>query len=162
MGLPEDQRSSPYHGFREEAKRCFEVQLEPLGLSEAQIATQGIVELEDSLVRVDDALRHPESFGVLRLSVSGNTLAYIVKATTESHVEIGVVPLLLERKKQIIDRLRSLRSQRPIRTIADLIDSLADAGLREQLRTELEATRQSSHSIAMAKLDFIHLSLERR
>jgi hypothetical protein len=105
-----------------------------------------ITELEDSLERVDDALRHPESFGVLRLSISASGSAIIAKSNAESHVEIGAVPILLQRKKQIIDRLRTLRSQRPIRTLADLINTVTDISLREQLLTELEATRQSIHA----------------
>jgi hypothetical protein len=141
---PENQRLSAYDRFREQAQRFFDAQLERLGLGEIQIASQGITELEDSLARVDDALRTPESFGVLRLSMSGNAAVVIVKTNTEAHIEVGVVPILLERKKAIVDRLRLLRSQRPINTLADLLDSLTDTGLRERLRTELEATRQSA------------------
>jgi hypothetical protein len=114
---PENQRLSPFDGFREQAHRFFEVQLERLRLGETQIANQGITELEDSLARVDDALRTPESFGVLRISVSGNATVFIVKSDTGAHIEVGAVPLLLERKKAIVDRLRLLRSQRPIKTI---------------------------------------------
>lgn len=142
MGVqPEDTRSDPYERFRAEAQRFFEAQLERIGLGEAQIENQDITELEDSLARVDDALRSPESFGVLKLSVSANAGVFIVKSDTASHIEVGVVPLLLERKKMIVDRLRLLRKQRPISTLTELIDTVSDSGLRDQLRTELEATR---------------------
>jgi hypothetical protein len=140
---PEDKRSDVYNQFRAEAQRFFDAQLERIGLGEAQIESQDITELEDSLARVDDALRTPDSFGVLKLSMSANAAVFLVKSDTASHIEVGVVPLLLERKKMIVDRLRLLRRQRPISTLTDLIDSVTDSGLRDQLRTELEATRRS-------------------
>src|SRR5262245_10366431 len=99
---PENRRLSAYDRFREEAQQFFDAQLERLGLGEMQIASQGITELEDSLTRIDDALRTPESFGVLRLSMSGNAAVFIVKTNTEAHIEVGVVPILLERKKAIV------------------------------------------------------------
>lgn len=149
MGIaPEDKRTSAYDRFRQQTEEFFNAQLERIGLSTSQIAEQQIPELEDSLVRVDDALRAPESFGVLKLSMSASGAAFIVKSNTESIVEIGIVPLLLERKKVIIDRLRNLRSKRTIKTLEELIDSISDSGLREQMRTELEATRQTISAIA--------------
>jgi hypothetical protein len=135
------QRAHTYEKFKEEANRFFEAQLESIGLSRAQVEQQTITELEDSFVRVDDALCAPESFGVLRFSVTANASVLLVKSNSESHIEVGVVPLLLERKKAIIERLRLLRGQRPIKSLSDLIESVTDHGLREQLLTELEATR---------------------
>ncbi len=143
---PSVQPAHTYERFKEQANHFFEAQLESIGLSRAQIDVQSITDLEDSLVRVDDALRSPESFGVLRFSLSSHAAVVLVKANSEAHIEVGIVPLLLERKKAIIDRLRVLRTQRPIQTLADLVDSVTDQGLREQLRTELDATRQSSKS----------------
>lgn len=145
MGVqPEDKRSDEYERFRSEAQRFFDAQLEQIGLGEAQIQSQNIAELEGSLARVDDALRSPESFGVLKLSFSANAAVFIVKSDAASHIEVGVVPLLLERKKLIVDRLRLLRKQRPISTLSELINSVSDSGLRDQLRSELEATRHVS------------------
>jgi len=140
-GFSAPQSAHAYEKFKEDASRFFETQLESIGLSRAQIEVQSITELEDSLVRIDDALRSPESFGVLRFSMTASTPVFAIKSNSEAHIEVGIVPLLLERKKAIVDRLRSLRSQRPIQTLADLVDSVTDHGLREQLRTELDATR---------------------
>ena len=110
MGVqPEDKRSDECERFRSEAQRFFNAQFERIGLGEAQIESQFITELEDSLARVDDALRSPESFGVLKLSFSANAVVFIVKSDAAPHIEVGVVPLLLERKKLIVDRLRLLR-----------------------------------------------------
>lgn len=145
MGIaPENERPDPYERFKEQAERFFEAQLERLNLGVAQIQTQDIVALEDSLVRVDDALRSPDSFGVLKMSVTASGPILIVKSNTEAHLQIGVLPVLLERKTLIISRLRELRSQRPISTLKELIDSVVDSGLRERLRTELEAASNSA------------------
>jgi len=51
------QRSFGYDQFKQEAGRFFETQLEGIGLGRSQIEQQSTPELEDSLVRVDDALR---------------------------------------------------------------------------------------------------------
>jgi hypothetical protein len=131
-----------YSKFQEEARRFFEAQLEDLGLGHAQIEEQSITDLEDSLVHVDDALRSPDSFGVLRLRLSVN-IPFIARSDTGSDIEVGIVPLLLARKKAIISRLRTLRTQRAIKTLDELIESVTDHGLREQLRMELDAARHA-------------------
>ena len=103
--------TQPAHSFtkfQEDASRLFEAQLESIGLGRAQIAQQSIAELDDSLVRVDDALRTPESFGVLRLSMTASAAVLLVKSDSGSHIEVGVVPLLLERKKAIIRHYHDL------------------------------------------------------
>ena len=128
--------------FKRQANQFFELQLEGLGLSLEDIEQQSIPQLEESLERVNDALRVPESFGVLRLRITTSTDSVIVTANAESHIEVGVVPVLLERKKAIVDRLRQLRQEKPITNLADLIDTVADQDLHKQLLTELEAMRQ--------------------
>lgn len=148
---PENIRPNPYDRLKEEAQRFFDSQLERLGLSEVQIKEQDISSLEDSLIRIEDALRNPESFGVLSLSMTQNAAVMIVTANTEAHIQIGVVPILLERKRMVIERLRVLRSERPVKTLAELIDSLSDSGLRERLRTEFDVARQAAVSIGIQK-----------
>jgi hypothetical protein len=152
MGIaPENIRPNPYDRFKAEAQRFFDSQLERLGLSEAQIKEQDISSLEDSLIRIDDALRNPESFGVLSLNMTADAAVMIVKSNTEAHIQIGVVPILLERKRMVIERLRLLRSQRPIKSLLELIDSLSDSDLRERLRTEFDVSRQAAVSIGIQK-----------
>jgi hypothetical protein len=136
---PEPKSSSDSHTrFREKAVLFFDSQLERLNLGKTQIDDQNIQLLEDSLTRIDDALRNPESFGVLRQSLTASGgIAFLANGTAEAVIQIGIVPILLERKTLVIERLRLLRSQRPIQTLVELIDSLGDDGLRERLRTEL-------------------------
>jgi hypothetical protein len=130
--------------FWDEASRFFDLQLERLPLSEYQIQQQDISGLKDSLTRIDDALHSPDAFGVVRLNVTGSGSVYIVQSNSDYMMQIGILPLLLERKKLIIDRIRNQRSQRPIENVTELIDSLSDAELREKLRTEFEAAKQTS------------------
>jgi len=152
MGIPpENERLNPHDRFREQALRFFDAQLERLGLGEMQINQQDITSLEDSLLRIDDALRNPGSFGVLSLSMTANAAVFIAKSNTEALVQIGIVPILLERKTLVIERLRHLRSQRPITTLVELIDSLSDGVLRESLRTELEAARKADSAVGGKK-----------
>jgi hypothetical protein len=138
-----------YAMFREASRSFFNLQLKSLKLGEAQIEVQDIPQLEDSLILIDDVLRNPESFGVMRLSLNNfeNDMSTVIKKTNaEVVVEIRISPILLERKKLVINRLRLLHSEQPtqIQTIVELIDSLSDDGLRERLRTELESTKQTA------------------
>jgi hypothetical protein len=93
MSSGSDQRQSAYDRFKEEADKFFEAQLERLGLGAEQIQNQDLVDLNDSLARVDDALRASESFGIRRLRMSGN--AQVLLATT---LGSGKTPVSLARK----------------------------------------------------------------
>ena len=97
--------------------------------------------------------------------MSGNAQVLLVTTVSEAQVEIGIVPLLLERKRSIIERLRLLRGQRPITTLDELVDSIEDVGLRERLRTELEAKKQNampSRSVAAVKTNqaFVAMAMD--
>src|ERR1022692_3748634 len=75
----------------------FEPRLVALGLSADQLKTQSLDELNQSLVRLNDAIRNPESFGSLKMNLDAGV--GLVIARTSAQFEIGVLPLLLERKK---------------------------------------------------------------
>ena len=139
-------RTHSYEQFKEEASSFLEAQMETLGLSQKQIEKQSITQLEDSLERVNDALRAPDSFGVLRLRVTASSGIAFLASNAETHIELGVVPLLLERKRTIVERLRQLRAKRKVKTLRDLIATISDQELRERLLTELEAARQKATS----------------
>jgi len=90
-------------------KIFFEPQLIALGLSNDQIGSQTPEELKQSLERVNDAIQNPNSFGKLRLKMSSQGGWIIVPADSGSNVEeVNILPLLLERKKLILDRLGNL------------------------------------------------------
>jgi hypothetical protein len=85
----------------------FEPHLEKLGLGAEQIANQSLTELEASLDRVDEAIRNPEQFGVMNLTVTAET-AFVVTASAKSMFRVGILPILLERKSLITGRIGKL------------------------------------------------------
>ena len=119
MGIAGDTESTHYEPFRAQA-HSFDRNPERLGLGEAQIAAQTEAELEDSLARIDDALRAPDSFGILRLKVSAKGVA-VIAASIPKRISKWSCATTSERKKAIKDRLRAVRSNRPINTISELI-----------------------------------------
>lgn len=90
-------------------KVFFEPQLIALGLSSSQIENQTPEELKQSLERVNDAIQNPSSFGKLRLTMAAEMGWIIAASNANSNVEeVTILPLLLERKKLILERLGNL------------------------------------------------------
>ncbi len=101
------------------ARRFFEPHLVTLGLTEAQLMMQSQAELARSLQHLEDALSHPEGFGVLRLKLTPQ--GYVVALATSSyHYETTITPLLLERKQWIQEHLRAASVSLPTTDCADL------------------------------------------
>src|ERR1700730_6658164 len=90
-------RNAPYLSEKrlELVRQHFEPHLDSLDLSAAKIAQQTFDELKLSLERVNDAISHPENFGVVKLKASASS---ILAVSSEAHFEIGIMPMLLERK----------------------------------------------------------------
>lgn len=90
------------------AKSYFEPKLDALGLSTDAIKNQSLSELKNSLNTVDDAMQNSEQFGTLNLSVSAEGALFVAKATTSRQFQVGILPILLERKRLITDRITQL------------------------------------------------------
>jgi hypothetical protein len=125
----------------------FEPQLERLGLSVGQIEKQSLDELNQSLIKVNDAISHPDNFGTLKLKFDarGN---FLLTPSAEAHLEIGVLPLLLERKSLILSRIKSLVGERRIESLNDLVATVADSELRSKIENELSLIAEQSRSLA--------------
>jgi len=131
------------------ANEYFANDLDDLELSRSTLQQQSLEELQESLVIVDDALRTAAFYGTIRLKITASiSTAVLATSQSEAHLEVGIAPLLLERKKLITYRLRQLRGEIKVNSLRDLIETVSDEELRKQLRTELEATHQ-----AKAKLE---------
>jgi hypothetical protein len=118
----------------------FEPQLRALGLGIDEIRQQRLDELYQSLERINDAIAHPESFGTLKLKASLTLLV-----SNEAQLEVGVLPVLLERKRLILERISELRSEQKIDNLRDLVAQVADEHLKAVLEkevVELESTRE--------------------
>lgn len=91
----------------------FQEQLDNLGLSEDCLNQQIEEELHRSLTIIDQAIENHESFGKFGVTLTAEA-AVIITAKTESLFEIGILPLLLERKQIILARLSEFDSKNSI------------------------------------------------
>ena len=114
-------------------RRFFEPQLDALGLSVEQIEAQNLDQLEGSLDKINSAIANPDSFGKLRISFAGEAGPIIAKSDSAAHVERGILPILLERKALILDRIRDLRPEEQLNNLrADVTENVDDPLVREQ------------------------------
>jgi hypothetical protein len=120
-------------------RNFFEPQLVRLGLSESQIDSYILEDLKVYLETIDKAIDHPESFGVLRLSFNAEAGAIIVKQDSSSHIEFGILPILLERRTRIINRIRHLEFEADLSNLEEEIaKSQTDPTKLKSLEEELE------------------------
>ena len=112
----------------------FEPQLGRLGLAEGQIADQDLAQLEVSLEKVNDAIANPDAFGKLKIAFTAQGSVLIAQTHTEHHLELGILPLLLERKGQILDRIKALRPEQQLSELReDVAAAVNDPEAREHL-----------------------------
>jgi len=135
------------------ARRFFEPRLQDIGLSVGQIEASDLKGLHDALERVDDAIRRPEQFGVLSLKMTADIGLVVAAARQEAHVEIGILPLLLERKQIILDRLRELTNAKGVSNLRDLIVDISDPTLRTRLEVELTELESESQRLRAEKAE---------
>jgi hypothetical protein len=125
-------------------RRNVEPQLKRLGLSVEQIEKQTLGELEQSLTKINDGIADPETFGPLKL---GN-------------IELGILPLLLERKSLILSRIKSLVGEQRIESLQDLVATVADPELRAKIKSELSSIAEHSRRAAEQEIAAIQAQAE--
>jgi uncharacterized membrane protein len=145
--------SSLLESSQDTARLWFESELARLGLSEEQIKQQTLAELEISLQKINDAIENPDSFGKLRLSANAEVGWVITNSSGEYHLEVGIMPLLLERKGLILERIKELRPEQQLNAIREeIVANVDDPAEREQLigaiDRRLEEQRESNDRIA--------------
>lgn len=123
------------------ARQHFDSQLIPLGLSREQIEAQSLEELEQSLMQVNDAIDHPEAFGSLKLKVTADLGLVISQASAESFTEVGILPILLERKRLILERIALLKSQSRIGSLEAIAKTVSETETRESIQAEIDKLR---------------------
>ena len=126
----------------------FEPQLKRLGLSVELINLQDLDQLNLSLLKVNDAISHPESFGTLKIMISADAELVLAKAPQEAHMEIGILPLLLERKSLILNRIRTLVGERRSNSLKELLATVADPQLKKKLEKEVSSLAEQSRRLA--------------
>jgi Mitochondrial calcium uniporter len=93
-----------YSKLQAQVNKYFDKQLDDLGLSISSIKRQSEESLRRNLIVVNHAIENHDSFGKFSVRLSAQ-MAVIVSAKSESHFEIGILPLLLERYQLILKRL---------------------------------------------------------
>jgi hypothetical protein len=91
------------------------------------------LELASTLQRLNDALPHPESFGIVQLPRSPKRRPVFARRSNAEVVSVGILPLLLEAKAHIRDRIEDLRPVSVpdigIDSIVTALDQRIDAGI---------------------------------
>jgi hypothetical protein len=141
--------------YTELANKVFEPELEALGLSVESIKNQSLDELQESYKRVNAALASPDGFGEVKIGYRAEFGAYIAKGESDYVHRVGILPLLLERQKLILERIRHLTTGNQLETLQDLVNTVADETLKEKLHAELKQLREDSdrYSSERRKLD---------
>ncbi|HTN69753.1 MAG TPA: hypothetical protein VMO00_01540 [Methylomirabilota bacterium] len=142
-------RFEDFDARREELARVhFEHQLARMGLSVEQIEHQNLEELNLSLVKVNDAISHPEGFGTLHIEISADARLILTTARQDAHMEVSILPLLLERKSLILARIGSLVGDKRVKGLNDLVATVADPDLRAKIEQELSVIVEQSKRLA--------------
>lgn len=113
-------------------------------------------ELKLSLVTLDTLIGHPEQFGLFRFKAavkSGTLISVMADNPNEAQFEIGILPLLLSRKRFVLDRLRELKGARGVQTLVDLVEQVPDETSREALRAELSSLQKQISDLAAQAAD---------
>lgn len=132
-----------------------------IGLSNSQISSYSIEQLESYLKTVEDLIKDPQKLGFPEDLGSINIRVLGVKA----NLNILIISVLLEKKRLILDRITTLRSQEKIATLRDLVarkvnDSDAQGKLLQELQSlENEAQKlreinnKTEEELAVSKQD---------
>jgi hypothetical protein len=129
------------------SQEFFEPQLEQLGFSKSQIENHSLTDLQLNLDSINEAIKHPESFGSLSFNVQADGRLYITKSKSDAHFEIGILPLLLDRKKLVLERIRVLSANEKIETIQDLVNNVEDEEVKKKIGKEIEGLRYESQRL---------------
>lgn len=145
--------------LKTKAKEHFEPQLEALGLGDKQIESQSLDDLRGSLETVNDAIKNPDQFATINLSVSANAgLILVSDVSSTRHFKVGILPLLLERKKRIIERIQEFEGPNELE---ELLSEISDDKMRDKLKAsiELRDEKYSASSESMKKTHEIELEM---
>jgi predicted nucleotide-binding protein len=140
----------------DQTRLFFEPYLADLQLSKPAIMKQDQEGLRLSLATLDTLIGHPEQFGLFRFKVAvlaGALTPVIAKSPSEAQFEIGILPLLLSRKRLVLDRIRDLKGRREVENLADLVEQVSDEASREALREELSSLRKQIADLAAQAAD---------
>jgi hypothetical protein len=140
MGRRRGKRSSAGTARVDEA---YEHLLAVSGLAAEQIRSMALPALEQALERVNDAIAHPDQFPKISFEARSDGGMGVLPVLSASGV-MGVLPLLLERKRLIVERIGELRSQERIGGLRELIEQLPDQDGKQNLSERLDALERTA------------------
>ena len=133
--------------YLEQARLFHEPHLAAQGLSEKAIDDQTLEQLHESLAKLDIVISHPEQFGFFRVKVTAEGSTVLVRNQAEAQIEIGILPLLLQRKQIVLDRIKELSGGRKIQSLRELVEQVKDETVRSHLSSELETLIQHNKDL---------------
>jgi hypothetical protein len=122
----------------ENVTQALDDRLEFLGFGVAAIEKQTIDQLEASLERINHCINDPESFkvlGVKRDSQMGLNIDHAGLAISFSSV---FLPILLDRKKLILERIELLQVNEKVRVLHNSVRKLTDEESQSELTVEID------------------------
>lgn len=135
------------------AQRFFEPKLQEAGLTVAQLQSLDLAGLREALERTNEAIAHSEQFGLLKLKITADSGLVVTRASTEAHFEVGILPLLFERKQLILARVRELASAERVSNLRELVRGVPDARIRAELESELTELEAESERLRAEKAE---------
>ncbi len=117
----------------EKFRRMIENRLTEGGLGISQIENYTLPELEQYFETINGIIANPEALGVLEAEASLGVMG--IKTT----IKETALPLLLERKKFLLDRINLLKGQEKITSLRELVSKrVPDEETRTKLLSEIE------------------------
>ncbi|MFD3929798.1 hypothetical protein [Streptomyces sp. NPDC058614] len=112
------------------------------GLGLNQLRGLDLPGLRDALARVNDAIANPDQFPRVELTARpGHVVGVLADPGTGT---IGALPILLQRKRMILDAISELESREEIGGLRDLIDRLPEGEMQQALRERLDALEEAA------------------
>jgi hypothetical protein len=81
------------------------------------------------------------------LTYSATGSAFIVKSASEAIVEVGILPILLERKRLILERISALTSSESLMALKESVSRVTDPDVRLSLETQIENYEAQSEQL---------------
>lgn len=126
----------------------FELRLAHLKLSKEDIDNCSLEQLKTALDLINDAIGKAGDFGIIRLRLTTNGHIVVAKNSESSDYEIGITPILLERKRLIIERLISLSTELKSEVLKQVIQTIPDERKREKFEEQMRELGVESASLS--------------
>lgn len=144
MGIDKGEEDAGLANLFVTLRKIAEPFLEQLGLSVAQISSQELPELELSLLTLRSAIQRPDAFGTVNLSVTANASVFVVKSDSARHIEVTILPILLEREQLVIRRIKALEDTHRLHDLDNVVDLVKDNAVRAEMAEKLKVLREKA------------------